>query len=246
MALDPAEIHYGIRGQKFGPVELRTFVDRLRAGQVAGDDYVWDEDLDDWVQIQRYTTLLESLSDDIPWDLDPEDPRLIATGPATSPPADEVQPAGLPLRLVAFIIDSLVLLVPMMIWTAVFQSFTGSELPTANDMLAAIVEGRDDDYDAMMSIALKHTIGAFTIQGIYHALLESSVWQATLGKRALGICVTDERGERVTLKRAAGRHLGRLLCQFTLFFGYLMILLTARGQGLHDKAAGTLVVRGRR
>jgi uncharacterized RDD family membrane protein YckC len=97
-----------------------------------------------------------------------------------------------------------------------------------------------------MNVALKHTIGAFIIQGIYHALLESSVWQATLGKRALGIQVTDEQGERVTLRRAAGRHLGRLLCQFTLFFGYLLIMLTARGQGLHDKVAGTLVVRRRR
>ena len=246
MALDPAEIHYGIRGQKYGPVELRTFVDRLRAGQVSADDYVWDEDLDDWVQVGRYAALLLDLQADISWDLDPDDPRLVAGGPATAPPSDEVQPAGFPLRLVAFVIDSLVLLVPMMIWTALFQSFTGSELPTANDMLAAIADGRDDDYDAMMSVALKHTIGAFIIQGIYHALLESSAWQATLGKRALGILVTDENGDRITLRRAAARHAGRILCQFTLFFGYLMIMLTARGQGLHDKAAGTLVVRGRR
>ena len=31
MALDPNEIHYGIRGQKYGPIGLHTFVDRIRA-----------------------------------------------------------------------------------------------------------------------------------------------------------------------------------------------------------------------
>jgi len=243
MALDPAEIHYGIRGQKYGPIDLRTFVDRLRAGQVSTDDYVWDDELDDWVSIRRY----ESLLDDPPeafGEVDPDDPRLVASE-AREDPA-EVPAAGFALRAVAFIIDSFVLLVPMLIWTSVFESIVGSELPTLNEMLAAIVESRDAEYDAMMSVTLKHALGTFIIQGIYHALMESSSWQATLGKRMLGIRVTDERGERITFARATARHCARLLCQFTLLIGYLMVMLTARSQGLHDKVAGTLVVRPRR
>lgn len=243
MALDPAEIHYGIRGQKYGPVDLPAFAERLHAGQVSAEDYVWDEDLDDWVPIRRYADLLAAGPEELAA-IDPDDPRLVA---AEAPEdLEQERPAGFALRLVAFIIDSLVLLVPMMIWTSMYQALVGAELPTVNDMLAAIVESRDAEYDAMMDVALKHAIGTFTIQGIYHALLESSAWQATVGKRVLGLCVTDERGARITLTRAAARHVSRLLCQFTLLIGYLMIMLTARGQGLHDKVAGTLVIRGRR
>ena len=49
MALDPGEIHYGIRGQRFGPVDLHTLVSRLRAGQISADDFLWDDELDDTV-----------------------------------------------------------------------------------------------------------------------------------------------------------------------------------------------------
>jgi uncharacterized RDD family membrane protein YckC len=246
MALDPAEIHYGIRGQKYGPVDLHTFVERMRAGQVSADDYVWDDDLDDWVEIRRYALLLEGLQDPLPDEIDPDDPRLVASGPATVPGSNEALPAGFALRLVAFVIDTLVLLVPMMIYTAVFQSITGAQLPTFNEMLAAAAEDPEGEYVAMMTVGLQHTFGGFVLQGIYFALMESSAWQATLGKRALGILVTDEHGERLTMARAAGRHAGRILCIASFYLGYLMIMLTARGQGLHDKVAGTLVVRGRR
>src|SRR5687767_7260913 len=40
----------------------------------------------------------------------------------------------------------------------------------------------------------------------YHAILESSSWQATLGKRALGMQVTNLAGNRISIGRAAGRH----------------------------------------
>jgi uncharacterized RDD family membrane protein YckC len=40
---------------------------------------------------------------------------------------------------------------------------------------------------------------------LYHALMESSTFQATLGKLALGIAVTDLHGRRVTFLRATGR-----------------------------------------
>ena len=100
MALDPAEIHYGIRGQKYGPVDLHTFVHRLHAGQVSAEDYVWDEELDDWVAIHRYEGLLSDPPDERD-EVDPADPRLVASeAPAD---LDEVPPAGFALRAVAFI-----------------------------------------------------------------------------------------------------------------------------------------------
>ena len=242
MALDPAEIHYGIRGQRFGPVDLHTFVERIRAGQLSAEDFVWDDDLDDWIPLRRYAVLLASLEEAIPDELDPEDPRLHPLGSDPEGEVAELVPAGFALRLVAFVIDNLVLLIPMMVWSAFFQNITGTD-PVTIEM---ILEASEAELDALLDQYTLLSGGAFLIQGIYHALLESSPWQATLGKRALGIRVTNENGERIGIVRAFARHFGRLLCQITFMIGYLMILLTARGQGLHDRVAGTLVVRNPR
>src|ERR1700679_3945780 len=56
---------------------------------------------------------------------------------------------------------------------------------------------------------------------LYFAWLESSVQQATLGKRAVGIKVTDVAGHRIGFGRATGRYFGKILSSVTLFVGYL-------------------------
>jgi uncharacterized RDD family membrane protein YckC len=79
---------------------------------------------------------------------------------------------------------------------------------------------------------------------LYCTLLESSRSQATLGKRALGLTVTNVRGERVGFARAALRFVAKLLSVFTLGFGFVLIAVTPRRQALHDLIAGTVVVDG--
>ncbi len=80
---------------------------------------------------------------------------------------------------------------------------------------------------------------------LYFALQESGPKQATFGKRALGIMVTDLNGNRISFGQATGRLFAHLLSHMLFFFGYLMVLWDARRQALHDKVANTLVVRGR-
>ena len=77
----------------------------------------------------------------------------------------------------------------------------------------------------------------------YFALLESSRWQATVGKRVCHLRVTRPDGRRISLPRAVGRHLGKFVSAFILGIGFLMIAWTRRKQGLHDLMADTLVVR---
>jgi uncharacterized RDD family membrane protein YckC len=78
---------------------------------------------------------------------------------------------------------------------------------------------------------------------LYFALQESSERQATIGKRALNMYVTDLQGRRLTFGRATGRYFGRFLCLLTLGIGYLMVAFTDKKQGLHDMVASTLVWR---
>jgi uncharacterized RDD family membrane protein YckC len=78
---------------------------------------------------------------------------------------------------------------------------------------------------------------------LYWGLFESSPLQATPGKLALGIKVTDMEGNRVSFGRAVGRYFGKILSGLILCIGYLMIAFTQKKQGLHDIMAGTLVVK---
>lgn len=78
---------------------------------------------------------------------------------------------------------------------------------------------------------------------VYYALLESSRWQATIGKRICRLRVTRLDGQRISLPRAVGRYFAKFLSAFILGIGFLMIGWTRRKQGLHDLIADTLVVR---
>ena len=80
---------------------------------------------------------------------------------------------------------------------------------------------------------------------LYFALMESSSKQATLGKMALGIIITDYNGNRVSFARATGRHFAKILSAILLLIGYVMIAFTKKKQGLHDIISECLVVTGK-
>lgn len=80
---------------------------------------------------------------------------------------------------------------------------------------------------------------------LYFAGMESSGYQATVGKLALGIKVTDMDGNRIGPGRASGRYFAKILSSLILLIGYLMVAFSAKKQGLHDMLAGCLVVNGK-
>ncbi len=78
---------------------------------------------------------------------------------------------------------------------------------------------------------------------IYCALMESSSWQATVGKRVLGLQVTTGDGERLSFGTATARHFMKFLSLFCLMIGFLMSGWTKRRQALHDIPCDTVVIR---
>ena len=78
---------------------------------------------------------------------------------------------------------------------------------------------------------------------LYSALMESSAKQATVGKMALGIIVTDLEGRKIGFGRATGRYFAKILSALILGIGFLMAGFTERKQALHDMVASTLVVK---
>lgn len=76
----------------------------------------------------------------------------------------------------------------------------------------------------------------------YFAGLESSRRQATLGKQLLGLQVSDLTGRRIGFGRASARHWVKVHLCLPPYVWFLAIVFSARKQGLHDLAAGTLVL----
>ena len=83
---------------------------------------------------------------------------------------------------------------------------------------------------------------AALVSWLYYAGMESSHYQATIGKMALGFRVTDLEGRRIGFARATLRYFAKVISVMTLFIGFAMAGWTERRQALHDLIAGTLVV----
>ena len=127
--------------------------------------------------------------------------------------------AGFWRRFAAYIIDNI--LVSVVFW------------------LVALVLGAIAGDGGVIVAYILGTIGAF----VYFAGMESSSSQATVGKIALGIQVTDLQGNRISFGKALGRNLAKILSALILYIGFIMAAFTAKKQGLHDMIAGTLVVK---
>ena len=107
---------------------------------------------------------------------------------------------------------------------------------------AMAVEG-DGDAAAMAGRIAAAIVARGLLAWIYYAGMESSGWQATLGKRLIGLRVTDTTGARIGFGRATARYFAKILSCMTFGLGFLMAAFTARRQALHDLLADTLVVR---
>jgi uncharacterized RDD family membrane protein YckC len=146
--------------------------------------------------------------------------------------------AGFWLRFVALIIDGIVLGTVGWIVTLPFVASIG-----LRDLLRGHPPTRPEDFFPFLGLILRVALIRFVLNWLYYAILESSTWQATLGKKALGLEVTDLEGHRISFGRASGRFFGKILSTCILFIGYFMAGFTEKKQALHDMLAGCLVIR---
>lgn len=100
--------------------------------------------------------------------------------------------------------------------------------------------------NVLLSLAAEDNPGvniiSLVLSWLYFSLMESSSWQATIGKRAVGIQVVTTDGGRISFGQATGRYFGKIVSAIILLIGYLMVLWDDHKQALHDKMANTFVV----
>jgi len=153
-----------------------------------------------------------------------------------------VEYAGFWLRFLALLIDNVVIgfafiliLIPLIFLTGL-RELLGQFHPDQ--------ELNDAGVFMLMGLVFLAATVSLLLTWLYHALMESAEWQATLGKKALGLVVTDMAGHRVSFGRATGRHFGKMITNLIpAFSGYIMAGFTDKKQALHDMLAGCLVLR---
>ncbi|MGA8450524.1 MAG: RDD family protein [Candidatus Acidiferrales bacterium] len=170
-------------------------------------------------------------------------PGSVSPYPPAAVPAILPSPyAGFWLRLLAYIIDSVVIGMAFGVFVLIVVAIVG--IGYFRTMFEGM-NGEDATVPAaFMAIILFATVISVVAGWLYYAWMESSQYQGTLGKMALGLTVTDLQGRRVTFARASGRFFAKIITGLIpVAIGYIMAGFTEKKQALHDMIASCLVLR---
>jgi uncharacterized RDD family membrane protein YckC len=143
---------------------------------------------------------------------------------------------GFWIRFVAFIVDGIIVRIAVFPFAAALGVMGLRHHPF-------VFSGRinPSDIPALLGAGIATFWIFAAINWLYDALLTSSAWQGTVGKKLLNLKVTDEAGHRISFARATGRHFAKYYLSTILLIGFIMAAFTDRKRALHDMLADTLV-----
>ena len=131
-------------------------------------------------------------------------------------------------RVAAYILDQAVLtLLRIFVIATVFAHFGYIRNPTEH-----------------WGIGVQLSLLIIPLEWIYFSALECSALRGTLGKKALNLHVARMDGTPISFGQASGRYWGKWLSAALFCAGFISAAFDTKKQGLHDKIASTLVLRG--
>ena len=147
-----------------------------------------------------------------------------------------VEYAGFGIRLLAWLIDFLVLLFLSFIIGLISGFFIAFLL-----IYVSIVSA-DSSIVTSLSNFISGFIG-FSVNLLYFTLFWSSKFQGTPGKILLGLKIVDANGNKISYSTALIRYISTIISSLLLGIGYLLIIFDGKKQALHDKFASTYVIK---
>lgn len=251
------EWYYAVGTDRFGPIDETTFQSLLENGTIGPSTLVWNADLPNWT---LWGALSGASSRPSPPPLDPTVPvatcvecghtfqeddgiriedRFVCAGckPTFFMRVHQGQPAisnlvyaGFWRRLVAKIIDVIIVQLPFQVLILFLQDVVGLNNPDTEFTPLLIVFF----FAAwLVPLAANFTYNAYFL----------STSGATLGKKVVRIRVIRPDGETLTFARGIGRTAAEIISGIICYIGYIMCVFDERKRTLHDHMADTIVVR---
>jgi uncharacterized RDD family membrane protein YckC len=199
-------------GQRTGPYSLEEVNRQLAAGTISPVDQAWSEGSPGWKPLLSFPGVIMPGG---------ASSTAMPLGMATPVSAGAIKYAGFWIRVVAYIID--VVILGMGLWIIALPFQRSPEEGGGTSAIGAILQ--------------------IVLGFLYMPVLWSSPMQATIGQRICGLRLIRPGGNRISFARGIARMLAMILSGMLLCIGYLMVAFTECKQGLHDMLAGTYVVK---
>lgn len=231
------EIFVAKSGTETGPFTEAQIKPMLDSGMLDLKDSVWHKELTEWIPVYQFLGVRPPM----PNAAEASKTTHVAEPVSVKPKLRSGDPAPFGRRLCAHLIDLMACSTLTLLFGVIVIIVIGGTL------------GKTGLFDS--SSAPIMTIGVFIMVAgyvavlvvpswLYHSLWESSARQASIGKLACGLVVTDIEGNRLTFSRASKRSMGKASSQVLGAFGliFLTCLWSSRRQCLHDIRAQCVVV----
>lgn len=150
------------------------------------------------------------------------------------------RPGGLWLRLLAYIMDSILLAIvfviawPLISGESIFAYWVPPEVADADLVSFEIwLDSRFPPFTNVFRLVLDTLYFTGAIAN----------WATTAGKKTLGLYVIRSDGSKIGFGRALARHFARYVSFLTLGVGFILIAFRSDKRGLHDLICDTVVIR---
>ncbi|MGH7686272.1 MAG: RDD family protein [Candidatus Dormibacteria bacterium] len=162
---------------------------------------------------------------------------------AVTGPAPGLRYAGFWIRFLAYMIDVIILAIPLGViaWLILGPSLANLSCTTVDTGFGSRVEctGTQQLQPLFWLVAL-----VYLVIGATYSVVSWGRYGHTLGQKVCGLRVVEAvTGGPITTSRAIGRYLGFIVSTWVLDIGLIWAAFDQRKQGWHDKMASTFVVR---
>lgn len=166
--------------------------------------------------------------------------------PGYAPPGYAAAPAGVVfcgfwVRVAAYLIDGIIIGIPMAIVIGIVFATTMSGALSSGDEQEVAAAAM-----ASAGVFIIVYLLMFVAVWLYEAMMTSSAAGGTIGKRVMGMrVVRGTDGSRLSFGRATGRFFAKVFITGIIPFGigYMMAGFTERKRALHDMIADTVVIK---
>jgi len=148
-------------------------------------------------------------------------------------PWEGARRGGFWLRLVAFAIDHLILLLTLTIFVAL--GFLALEM--------GMGESRGISSLKQAGLILSPLLPLIVVLPLAYFSFFHGAWGQTIGKMIVGLRVVQADGQPLTFSRALVRALAYSISAVPVFLGFLWVGFTSNKRSWHDAISGTIVVR---